>query len=223
MQQPDNDLSEGLRLLSGAVGTIGGRMDDEASTMAAARRLLDAGAQIASHFDLDAAALEQWLARNVGAITAGPAPIPAPALATWLVRGKKELGTLEAPGVLKNNPRILEYQEATVQRETGDHIPWCSAYICWLMEQEGIVSPRDARARSWLNWGQEMNEPRMGCVVVFWRGRFDDGFKGHVGLWVGEDKTRIRLHGGNQSNRVSEVWYPKSRVLSYRWPSKDVG
>jgi hypothetical protein len=54
----------------------------------------------------------------------------------------------------------------------------------------------------------------IGEVLVFKR---EGG--GHVGFYVGEDATRFRVLGGNQSNSVSETWVSKNRLYARRWPS----
>lgn len=137
----------------------------------------------------------------------------------WLRIARFELGTAEVDGP-KSNARIDRYHSATRQsRAVDDSVPWCSSFACWCMEQVGIASTRSKSARSWLEWGQPLTEPQLGCVVVLWR-RSKDSVNGHVGFFLGKDENgRVLLLGGNQGNRVSIRPYITSRVLSYRWPS----
>ena len=86
-----------------------------------------------------------------------------------------------------------------------------------MLEWSGIPSTRSAAARSYLDWGVELDIPRKGCVVVLWRGS-KDGASGHVGFFLYQTKDKITLLGGNQGDKVSVQSYDIDRVLSYRWP-----
>lgn len=135
---------------------------------------------------------------------------------SWLTLAYKELGVFETPGP-GNTQRILEYHRETSLKATEDTVPWCSSFICAMFEWSNIPSTRSAAARSWLDWGIELDIPREGCVVVLWRGS-KDGPSGHVGLYVGQTKDKIMLLGGNQKDSVCILGYNKDRLLSYRWP-----
>jgi len=134
----------------------------------------------------------------------------------WLQCARKELGVHETPGKASTK-RILEYHQATSLKATDDETAWCSAFVCWCLETTGITSTRSAAARSYLNWGKVLSEPRIGCVVVFQRG--DSAWQGHVGFVVGFDKTTITCLGGNQNDSVCIQKYPRSKVLGFRWAS----
>jgi uncharacterized protein (TIGR02594 family) len=83
------------------------------------------------------------------------------------------------------------------------------------MKEVGIEPPLvGARARAWLDWGQVILSPALGCVVVYER---KGG--GHVGFVVGRDEHgNLMTLGGNQGDRVSIRPFEMSRVLGYRWP-----
>lgn len=131
----------------------------------------------------------------------------------------RETGVKEIMGD-EHHMRILEYHQVTDLQAKTDEVPWCSAFICWCMEKCAIPSTRSALARSWLNWGIELEKPKEGCVVVLWRGR-KDGPSGHVGLFVKETEKSVYVLGGNQDNSVRLSSYSKERVLGYRWPSEE--
>lgn len=139
----------------------------------------------------------------------------------WLKRADDEVGVAEYPGP-SHNERILEYHAKTGLGATDDETPWCSSFCCWVLEKEGFTSTRSAAALSWLRWGRVIEEPRLGCIVVFER-RDANGVvipnRGHVGFWMGEDGPDVLVLGGNQSNKVGINRLPKSRVIGYRWPS----
>jgi uncharacterized protein (TIGR02594 family) len=124
-------------------------------------------------------------------------------------------GVDEIPG-LEDNPRIVEYQQSTELGDADDETPWCSSFVNWCIQQAGLQGTNSAAARSWLRWGQEIPGPRTGCIVVLSRGNSPQ--LGHVGFYCEDAGDRIRILGGNQSNRVNISSYPKARVLSYRWP-----
>jgi len=134
---------------------------------------------------------------------------------SWFELAEKEIGIKEAPGK-KDNPRIIEYHMATALKATEDSISWCSAFVCFCMETSGIKSTRNAAARSWLQWGVKLDKPKLGCVVVLWRGSKTD-WRGHVGFFIKQDKHNIYILGGNQADEVNISKYAKARLLEYRW------
>lgn len=131
----------------------------------------------------------------------------------WLRIARKEIGVKEIPG--GPNERIRSYI-ATVHGEPGDD--WCSAALNWVMEQAGIKGTGSRAARSWQHWGVKLDEPKLGCVAVLWRGS-KQSWTGHVGLWIGNVGPNVVLCGGNQDRAFKTKLYPAERVLTYRWPS----
>lgn len=131
----------------------------------------------------------------------------------WLWVAMEEEGVHETPGP-EHTGRILEYHAITTLKASDDETPWCAAFVGWCLEQAGIRSTRSAAAKSYLQWGYELSGPVEGCIAVLERnGRH------HVGFWVGQDVSRIRLFGGNQRNRVGEVGFARSSYkVTYRWP-----
>ncbi len=135
----------------------------------------------------------------------------------WMARARREIGVKERPGQ-QHNTRILEYHNATRLHADEDEVPWCSAFVCWVMEGSDIASTRSAAARSWLAWGEKLDAPRAGCVVILSRHSPDNPKSAHVGFYVGGDDHSIHVLGGNQANQVCVRAYEKDRVLGYRWP-----
>ena len=139
----------------------------------------------------------------------------------WMEKARKELGVNEFPGA-ENNPRVVEYLNATTNLsatiESRDETPWCSAFVNWVMGQVDIEGTKNALARSWQGWGEHIDEPYKGCIVVFQR---EKKF-GHVAFYIGETETHIKVLGGNQQNpetgifEVSEKLYPKKDFLECR-------
>lgn len=128
---------------------------------------------------------------------------------------RAELGQREISGG-RHNDRILKYfNSAGHPWVKDDETAWCSAFVNFVTEQAGIRGTHSLAARSWLKWGKKVTRPQVGDVVVFWRGA-RNGWQGHVGFYVGETRSHIKVLGGNQSNRVSIQNYSKSRLLAYR-------
>lgn len=136
----------------------------------------------------------------------------------WFNIALKEIGQKEIVGP-NANPRIALYHSITTLRATSDEVSWCSSFVCWSLEKAGIPSTRSASSRSFLTWGQAIQTPFIGCVVVISRG--GDPTKGHVGFWLGENDEQVFILGGNQDNEVNVRGFDKKRVLSYRAPKDE--
>jgi len=124
--------------------------------------------------------------------------------------------TTYPPG--QSNPRVTDYHAHTNIRGYDDKASWCSSFINWSLAQAEIVGTGSALARSWLEWGDALNEPVPGCIAVLSR-EDPAGWKGHVGFFLHADEQHVHLLGGNQLGQVREHFYPKALVLGYRWPS----
>lgn len=93
---------------------------------------------------------------------------------------------------------------------------WCAAFVNSVLATAGDEGTGSLSARSFLNWGQSVDEPKQGDVVVFSRG--NSNVYGHVGFYVGEDENNIMVLGGNQSGgrKVSISTYPKEKLIGIR-------
>lgn len=158
---------------------------------------------------------EGWIFKDflvpIEAQPVGPAP-------RWLEIAENEMGTAEVQGS-GDNPKILQYHQTTSLKATDDSVAWCSAFTNWCMKEVGLEGTKSAAARSWLNWGERLDEPRTGCVAVLKRG--SNPAQGHVGFYVGDGNGRMRILGGNQANQVKVSLFPKAMLLSFRWPRQD--
>lgn len=126
----------------------------------------------------------------------------------------KEYKTAEIVGGV-DNPRIVEYHSATTLKADDDETAWCSSFVNWCCKQAGVKGTNSASARSWLNWGKEVNKPYLGCVVVLRRG--NSNWQGHVGFYAGKEReNHILVYGGNQKNKVCYLWLKKENVIGYR-------
>jgi uncharacterized protein (TIGR02594 family) len=138
----------------------------------------------------------------------------------WLIAARAKLGTREAPGVA-NNPTIMGWAKKLGTKVlgiayNGDSVPWCGVFCAACVQEDGLTPPPIAvRAKAWATWGQNIRPERIapGAVLVFERSG-----GGHVGFYVGEDKTNYHVLGGNQGDRVSIMRLEKSRCIARRWP-----
>lgn len=137
-------------------------------------------------------------------------------MAKWLEIAKTYKGLREKPGAA-NNPIIVNWLLGLKAWWLDDATPWCGTFVAHCMRQAGI-EPAKAwyRAKAWADWGNALNFGQLapGAVIVFER---TGG--GHVGFYVGEDKTHFHILGGNQSDAVNVMRLEKARAIAARWPA----
>lgn len=148
-------------------------------------------------------------------MTAGPNNPEPP----WLPIARAHRGLRETPG-RATTPTIARWLLSLRAWWTDDETPWCGTFAAVVMREAGYKLPKAwYRARAWLEWGFPLDEPELGCIVVFARSG-----GGHVGFVVGRDRLRGRLMvlGGNQNDAVTVAPFPTWRVIGYRWPFEAV-
>lgn len=93
---------------------------------------------------------------------------------------------------------------------------WCAAFVNATLAQAGMGGTGSLAARSFLDWGEEVTQPKRGDVVVLTRGD-PNGAQGHVGFFDGYDENGdVKVLGGNQKNSVNVSTYSAGRVLGFR-------
>ena len=93
---------------------------------------------------------------------------------------------------------------------------WCAAFVNATLTKSGQQGTGKLNARSYLDWGQPVDQPQRGDVAVFSRGD-PNGWQGHVGFLDGYNKDgTIRVLGGNQGGAVSIANYGADRLLGFR-------
>jgi uncharacterized protein (TIGR02594 family) len=142
-------------------------------------------------------------------------------LPAWMTLAEAELGTKEIPGA-RHNPRVVDYfHRAGWKSITDDETAWCAAFVSAILRDAGVLSPMTVRARDFLKYGSPLDRPVYGCIVVTSRGNIPH--QGHVNFFLGlsKDGQHFLGLGGNQSNSVSEAWFPVSSILpgGLRWPT----
>lgn len=136
----------------------------------------------------------------------------------WMQVALQEYHTRERRGA-SHTARILEYHASCAGHIRDDETAWCSAFANWVMQQIGLEGTGRSNARSWLSWGTAVptSSYHYGAITVLWRVS-PRSWKGHVAFLAGVEGDNVILLGGNQGDAVSLKSYPKSRVLSFRWP-----
>lgn len=161
---------------------------------------------------------------------AKPAPKIAPVHDNeppWLTEARSLLGTREARG-RKNNPVIMQWAEDLNQWYTGDDVPWCGLFTAHCMYAGAPNEPQDFNrlgAREWLKYGVAASEDDLplGGVAVFWR-TSRTHWHGHVAPAItGQNKTHLRVIGGNQEDNVTERWFSREQLLGVRVPEAWAG
>lgn len=93
---------------------------------------------------------------------------------------------------------------------------WCAAFVNSTLQQTGVEGTGSNMARSFLDWGQPVEQPQAGDVAVFSRGD-PNGPYGHVGFFQGYDENgNILVLGGNQGDAVSVSPYSPDALLGFR-------
>jgi uncharacterized protein (TIGR02594 family) len=170
-----------------------------------------------------------WFALGQKGITsavAGPPISRRPRRGSWLDIAKAELGVHEDALAGHHTQRIVEYHKTTTLKATADETPWCSSFVNWVMIKAGWNGTNSAAARSWLDWGTSLLEPREGAVTVIKRkNATSDAATGsasgfHVAFYIASPRDHIRLLGGNQGDWVkySSFSLKAYEVKGYRWP-----
>lgn len=132
----------------------------------------------------------------------------------WLVEARKHIGVTEIKGYAHNPVIVGFWKAAKLGGIKNDEVPWCAGFVGAMLETVGVRSARSDSSRAYLTWGVRLDQPIVGCIVVFQR---EGG--GHVGFVTGRDsKGRLIVLGGNQSDQVNERAFAIDRVLGYRWP-----
>jgi uncharacterized protein (TIGR02594 family) len=91
---------------------------------------------------------------------------------------------------------------------------WCAAFVNAIFREYGIEQTGSLLARSFLSWGEPVDEPQYGDLVIFKRG--DEGWQGHLGFFIRRYGNSYLILGGNQDDRVTYDFYPISDVLGIR-------
>jgi uncharacterized protein (TIGR02594 family) len=142
----------------------------------------------------------------------------------WMPIAERELGLKETPGP-RATARIIELRRIADCPLTGDDgaVAWCKIFVNAVLVLAGVAVVKDWMARSIERDPNfvRLPGPAYGALASFWRGSRASG-RGHVGFYVGETATRVRVLGGNQSDAVRLSFFPRRGttfgLVGYYWP-----
>lgn len=149
-----------------------------------------------------------------------PAEIGRP---LWLEAGIKLINVKEAPGAA-NNPQILEWAKAeggSIARDYNrDSIAWCALFANHILTKVGLKGTETLWALDFAgSWpAVKLSGPAVGAFAPMKRSG-----GGHIICIVGRDQHgNVMGLGGNQSDKVSILPFPQSRLDQGFWWPKDV-
>jgi len=174
--------------------------------------------EIDSHGDIDDTPwVQERFLFEVESLVSSPGTdvVAAPSedlLPPWIEDVNRHIGLHEK----SDNRALSKYlqSDGTTLGDPSKH-PWCGDLVETAIKNtlpNEQIPNNPYWARNWANFGVE-TEPRLYCLLVFTRGN-----GGHVGFMVGETDKYYIVRGGNQSNRITDSKYAKSRLIAARWP-----
>lgn len=141
----------------------------------------------------------------------------------WLEAGLKLIGTKELVGS-KNNLKIIDWAKeeggSVAKTYTHDSIPWCALFANHILTKVGLKGTETLWALDFAGkWpATKLAGPAVGAFAPMLR---NGG--GHIIVVVGKDQYgNIMGLGGNQSDQVSVIPFPMSRLNKGFWWPKDV-
>jgi uncharacterized protein (TIGR02594 family) len=198
---------ENLRALNSLIQTLQQSAEEsrrsEFDPVAATRRSAPSTRSLA---DLFTSYEDAPMASHAGRVEAGVKPADALSLAASQM-GLSETGQRAA---------IQDYLTTGGANLDPATTAWCAAFVNSTLQQTGGQGTGSNMARSFLDWGQPVDQPQEGDVAVFSRGD-PSGPYGHVGFFKGyDDQGNVLVLGGNQGDAVSISPYPRENLLGFR-------
>jgi len=134
----------------------------------------------------------------------------------WMDAAWSHIGVHETAGE-KATPEIVGFFARSGHPEvTSDETAWCAAFVGACLADAGLKPSGSLLARSYLNYGTKLDEPKVGAIAVF--KRTNDPAHGHVAFVTGWGDGQVRVLGGNQRDSVCEEAFGTANLLGYRWP-----
>lgn len=95
--------------------------------------------------------------------------------------------------------------------------PWCAAFVNSILEESGIEGTDSLLARSFLKFGESIDEPIYGDLVIFPRSL---SWQGHVGFfltsYVEDGIEYYIILGGNQDDSVNYKLFRADEAIGIR-------
>lgn len=133
----------------------------------------------------------------------------------YLISAVKDIG--------KDENKFRKYFNQRIEEKLGYEFdvvkdPWCAVWIGVELEEDRFTSTKKANARSYLNWGSPVpeGEEQEGDIVIFWRGKRNDGVTGHIGFILEADPSGFTVLGANQGDKVCIQRFSRQKLLGVR-------
>ena len=141
----------------------------------------------------------------------------------WLAEAKRFKNLREIEDRRLSHPILDKMARYLGLNDFQDDEPWCTMFVAYCLKSTipDIVLPRHLMwSRAFEKWGQELDAPRPGAVMVYWRGKSPKDDLGHVGFYLKPGLTYgySKLISGNYSNMVLEHDMSDEKLVSIRWP-----
>lgn len=137
----------------------------------------------------------------------------------WMDAAWSHIGLKETPGNKATAEIVGMYAKAGHAEVQSDEVPWCAAFVGSCLKDANLPNSGSLMARSYLEYGTKLEEPKIGAIAVFKRGAPPSG---HVAFVTGWGAGNIRVLGGNQGDKVCEANYPADSLIGLRWPPESV-
>jgi uncharacterized protein (TIGR02594 family) len=112
-----------------------------------------------------------------------------------------------------SNSLVSEARKYLGGNPTGRRSLWCGAFMDMVLKRTGHPGGGNL-ARGYARYGTRVSGPQVGAIAVMARRG-----GGHVGIVTGIDSNGNPIViSGNHNNRVAEVAYPRSRIITYVVP-----
>ncbi len=132
------------------------------------------------------------------------------------------IGVAETPGLLSNE-QVMAMLRLDQSWPGNDEVPWCSAFVNYVMWLLRLPRTKSLRARSWLMIGQvvTLDSAEVGFDIAVLKRGGGPGIEvkeaaGHVGFYAGRHGNFISVLGGNQANAVNVSDFPVVDLLGIR-------
>lgn len=194
---------------------------DQAVAFAKAMAKHEAGRAFPMTDDEWSRAYDLYLAKEGGERVSVPRAGKPLTSMPWMDEAAKWVGEKEISG-RRDNPDIMAfYADAGHPGIAHDETPWCAAFVSACLARANCRSLQTLVARDYEDYGQPLAEPEFGAIGVKWRGS-PNSWQGHVGFVVDWTATKIKLRGGNQSNAVTEAWFPRREFSGFYMPEPKI-
>jgi uncharacterized protein (TIGR02594 family) len=121
-----------------------------------------------------------------------------------------------------NNQDVIKYLQSTsldrdLAREDGTS--WCGSFVNWCLVASSYLGAKDSqKAKSWLTWGEKIDEPRYGAITVTTRQR--NPVEYHVGFYTGIQNKDVpdgseEVTTKNKNGEINVKKRPKFKKVPY--------